>query len=328
MHGQGIDGISGTAGFAVFQTEEASNHGVLFFDQSGVFVPEEHRHKVPIVLRVITPARQDLDHILFAIESLPGVFVGFGPFLGRHARMMDGGVKRIAFVEIGIHPLAALPHFAMVLRTGQWGQHEKRGLVGPDFVHQKTNVVRHLIFAVPRKTDDVSRVHHHSGLVPFFDDISILLDVVLLLTFGLQVLRVNAFHADEDLSTPRLSRQADKILWLAGQIHLHHKRDLNAFLPEFDDGFESLAPEFLPGKIVIGEEIKRYAMLRIVPTQERRDALRTALAHLASLHIDDRAEAASKRTAPRSIRGSESRIGKMLHSLGAGLRQRRRFNID
>ena len=230
---------------------------MLFFDKRGILVPEEQRHEVPIVLWLVTPPRKDLDHVFFAVEGFPRLLVGACPFLGRHTRMFDGGVKRVAFIEIRVHPLAAFSHFAMIVGTRQRRQHEERGLIGSDFVHQKPDVFGHLLFGIPRQADDVARVHDHPGVVPLLDNLAILVNIVLLFAFGLQVFRVDTFHSDEDLSTAGFGRQLNEVLRLAGQIDLHHERDVEAFLPKFDDRFERLAPEFFPGKIIVGEEIER-----------------------------------------------------------------------
>src|SRR4029077_12089093 len=97
------------------------------------------------------------------------------------------------------------------------------------------------------------------SVVPLLYNLAIIIDVILAFSFGLQILRVNAFHSNEDLSAPSFARQADEIFWLAGQIHLHHERDLDAFLAKFYDRFERLTPEFFPGKIVVGEKVERHA---------------------------------------------------------------------
>src|SRR5215510_4163047 len=323
-----IDGKARSPSFSVFQTEKPCDHRVLFFDQSGILIPKKDCHEIPIGLRIVAPARQNLDHVLFAIKGLPGIFVGLGPFLGRHAWMLDRGVKRIAFVKVGIHPFAAVSHFTMFVGAWQRGQHEKGRLIGPDFVHQEPDVFGHLLSVIPRKTDDVTGMHDYPGIMPLSNNLTIFLDVVLFFPFGLQVFRVYTFHSNENLSTTRFGRQLNEVFWLACQVDLHHERDLDAFLSKLDDGFEGFAPKFLPGKIVIGEEVKGNAVLRVISAEERGNAFRAPFAHLPPLHIDDGAKGARKGAAAGSVCGPESRVGEMVHGFWTTFWKRRGLDID
>ncbi len=69
-------------------------------------------------------------------------------------------------------------------------------------------------------------------------------------------------------------------------------------------------------------------MIEIIPAHHGGDALRAALAHFSTLHIDDCAEGARERAAARGIGGGEARIGKVLHRLCAGSWQRRVVDVD
>src|SRR5262245_47680884 len=171
-------------------------------------------------------------------------------------------------------------------------------------------------------------MHHYPGIVPLFDNLTILLDVVLFFSFGLQVFRVYAFHSNENLSTARFGCQLNEVLRLARKVDLHHERDFDTFLSKFDDGFEGLAPKLLPGKIVIGEEVKGNAVLRIISAQQCRYAFRAPFAHLPPLHIDDGAKSARKRAAAGGVCGPESWVGEMTHGFWTGLWKRRGFDID
>ncbi len=93
--------------------------------------------------------------------------------------------------------------------------------------------------------------------MPFLDDGAVFVDFILLLAFGGQVLRVDAFHADEDLSATGFGGQRDEVFRLARQIDLHHEGDVESLIAQLDDFFKGLAPEFFTGEVVVGEKIKR-----------------------------------------------------------------------
>ena len=69
-------------------------------------------------------------------------------------------------------------------------------------------------------------------------------------------------------------------------------------------------------------------MIQIIPPHHGGDALRAALAHLAALDVNDRAESAGKRAAPGSIGSGKTRIGEVFHRFRTGLRQRRVLDVD
>ncbi len=148
------------------------------------------------------------------------------------------------------------------------------------------------------------------------------------LSSAARFLRVDALHADEDLGAAGFGRQGDKVLGLARQVNLHHERDLQAFFAQLDDFLEGLAPELFAGEIIVSEKIKRQAVVEIIAPHHGGDALGAALAHFAPLNVDDRAEAARKRTATRGVRGGEARVGEVLHGFRAGPRQRRVVDVD
>ena len=102
----------------------------------------------------------------------------------------------------------------MIVRAGQRRQHEKRRLVRFDFVLEKTHVLGDLFLGIPGQADDVAGMHQHAGVVPFFDDAAIFFDFILLLAFGREVLRIDAFHADENLSAAGSGRQRDEVFRL------------------------------------------------------------------------------------------------------------------
>ncbi|MNC89154.1 hypothetical protein D3C83_50550 [compost metagenome] len=92
--------------------------------------------------------------------------------------------------------------------------------------------------------------------MPFFDDAAIFLHLVLFLSFGLKVLRIDAFHADENLRATGARRQRHEVLWLSGKIHLHHERDIEALFAQLDNLLEGFAPKLLTGKVIVREKIE------------------------------------------------------------------------
>src|SRR5262249_21741249 len=328
MDRQRIYGEAGAALRAVLEAEESCDQRVLLLDDRRVLIPEVDRDQVPINFRVVAPAREDADHVLLAVERLPRLFVGGGPLLRAHARVMDRRVEGIPLVEIGIHPFAALLHLFVVLRARQRREHEEGGLIGPDCVHEILDVALDTGAVVPREPDDVAGVDDDAGVVPLLDDALILLDFVLRLALGLQVVRVDALHPDEDLRAAGLGGERDEVLRLLRQIDLHHERDFDAFLAQLDNLEEGLAPELFSREIVVGEKVKSHAVLEIVGAQERGDALRATLAHLAPLHVDDRAERAGERAAARGVGGAERRLREVLHRFRAGHGKRRLADVD
>ncbi len=140
--------------------------------------------------------------------------------------------------------------------AGQRSQHEKRRLVGFDFIHQKANVRGDLLGGVPRQPDNVAGVHQYAGVMPFFDNAAIFLDLVLLLSFGLKVLRIDAFHANENLRATGARRQRHEVLWLLGQIHLHHERYVETLFAQLDNFLEGFAPKLFTGKVIVREKIE------------------------------------------------------------------------
>src|SRR5688500_14950217 len=102
----------------------------------------------------------------------------------------------------------------MIVRAGKRSQHEKRSLVGSDLIHEKSDVCIDLFGRIPRQADNISGVYQYARVMPFFDDAAILFNFILLLAFGLEVLRIDAFHADKNLRAAGARRQWHEVLWL------------------------------------------------------------------------------------------------------------------
>ncbi len=214
-------------------------------------------------------------------------------------------MERVAFVEIRIHPFAAFFHLPVIVRAGKRRQHEERGLIRLDSIHEVTDVLRHLLLGVKREADNVSGVHDYAGVVPFLDNRLVLFNVILSFTFGLQVLRIHALHPDKDLRAARFGRQPHEILRLTSEVNLHHESDLDAILFELDNFFEGLTPEFLAGKIIVSKEVEGDSVFAIVAAHHLANTFGAALAHFTTLDIDDGAKRACERTPPGSVSGAE-----------------------
>src|SRR4029077_20873802 len=191
-----------------------------------------------------------------------------------------------------------------------------RGLVRLDHIHQVADILGDLRLGVKRESDDVPGMDHDPGVVPFLDDVSVLFDVILSFAFGLEVLGIDALHADKNLGAAGLGRKPHEILRFTGEIYLHHEVDLDAFLPELDDLLKGLAPELFTGKVIVGKEVEGDPVLAIVHAQQLGDAFGAALAHFTALDVDDGAKGAGKRTAPGRVRGAEGGFGEVAHGLG------------
>src|ERR1044071_9119985 len=145
--------------------------------------------------------------------------------------MPDGGMEGIPLVEIRVHPFTTLFHLAVIVRTGKRRQHKERRLIRLDHIHEIADVSRHLFFGIKRKADDISRMNDYARVVPFVDDLPVLFDTILAFPFGLEVLRVDAFHPDKNLSAAGLPSKPTEIFRLAREVYLDHKRDFDSLIP-------------------------------------------------------------------------------------------------
>ena len=62
-------------------------------------------------------------------------------------------------------------------------------------------------------------------------NVPVLFDLILPFAFGLEVLGIDALHPDKNLGAARFGRKPHEILRLAGEVYLHHERDLDAVFP-------------------------------------------------------------------------------------------------
>ena len=92
---------------------------------------------------------------------------------------------------------------------------------------------------------------------------------------------------------------------------MHDKLDFNPVrVLQPDNGFKDFPPLLVAGKVIIREKVERNPRLPIVLPNSLRDRFRVTHAHLASLHINNRAEATTKGTTTATINGPKLLIGK------------------
>src|SRR5262250_2967372 len=81
-------------------------------------------------------------------------------------------------------------------------------------------------------------------------------------------------------------------------------------LLQLDNRFKDLPPLLVAGKVIVGEKIESDARLPVIRLNSVRNSLRVTHAHLPSLHIDNRAEAATEWTPTATINGAKLFVGK------------------
>src|SRR5262249_36905946 len=102
-----------------------------------------------------------------------------------------------------------------------------------------------------------------------------------------------------------------KILDLIGQdIDLHDKLDFDSVrVLQPDNGFKDFPPLLVACKVIVCEKIERNTGLLIILLDRLRDRFWVTHAHLASLHINDGAEATTKGTTASAINGPKLLVG-------------------
>ena len=91
---------------------------------------------------------------------------------------------------------------------------------------------------------------------------------------------------------------------------MHDKLDFNPVrVLQPDNGFKDFPPLLVAGKVIIREKIECNTRLLIILLDCLRDRFWVTHAHLASLHINNRAEAATKGTTTSTINGPKLLVG-------------------
>ena len=91
---------------------------------------------------------------------------------------------------------------------------------------------------------------------------------------------------------------------------MYHKFDLDTFCSQPDKSLEDLPPLLVTCEVIVREKIKINTRLPVILLDSMRDCFWITHTHLASLHINKRAEAATKGTSPSTINSTKLLIGK------------------
>src|SRR5262245_31498042 len=145
------------------------------------------------------------------------------------------------------------------------------------------------------------------GRMPRINEVAVVCSIILLLISCLQIVIIDALHTNKHLRTACLPGQGNEVLDFVGQdVHLYHKFDLDTlcFLQP-DTSLKDLPPLLVTCKIIIREKIKINTRLPVILLDSLRNRFRLPHTHLASLHINNRAEAATKGAATSTINSAE-----------------------
>ena len=170
------------------------------------------------------------------------------------------------------------------------------------------------------KAEDVAGPGHDMRALPGEQHVAIFPDLVLPLLRAHQRFGIDVLKPDEDGVAAGPRRLLDEARNpVAERVDLQQKADPEALiLAQFDQPVEDRLPVAVAGEIVVGDEEARDA-LRGVGAHDRFHVVRRAVARLAPLHVDDRAEGALERAAAPRV---EARV--VARDLGDhGLRQHR-----
>src|SRR5215475_3141111 len=150
------------------------------------------------------------------------------------------------------------------------------------------------------------------GRMPRINEVAVIGSIILLLISCLQVVIVDALHTNEYLRTACLPRQRNEVLDFVRQdIHLYHKFDLDTFcFLQPDKSLEDLPPLLVTCEVIVREKIKINTRLPVILFDSLRDCFWITHTHLASLHINNRAEATTKGAATSTINRTKLFMGK------------------
>ena len=208
----------------------------------------------------------------------------------------------VVFVHVRVHRDPFEVKDLVILGAGKRGQAKEFEDVERQLLLDDVDVAGDRFGRVGRKTDDEARPGHHLLLSPGLQHDPVLPDLVLPLLRALERLRIDALEPDEHLVAAGPRRLLDEARNLvAERVDLKDELDRNALgLPELDQAVEDRLPVAVAGEIVVGDEIMGDA-LGVVGAHDRLDVVGGAVARLAALDIDDRAEAALERAAAPGV---------------------------
>ncbi len=159
---------------------------------------------------------------------------------------------------------------------------------------------------IGREAEDVAGPGHDLLLAPGLEHLAILPDLVLPLLGAGKRFRIDVLKPDEHRVAARARRLLDEARNAVTQrVDLQQQADLEALvLAQIDQAIEDRLPIAIAGKVVVGDEKFRDALLG-VGADDLFDVVRRPVARLAALHVDDGAERALERAAAPGI---EARI--------------------
>src|SRR2546427_6886219 len=205
-------------------------------------------------------------------------------------------------IELRFHRNALLPEDLMILRTGERSEAEKFDNVERELPLYDRDITPDAVGCIRREAQDVARKRDDALRLPGEQHLAIFGDLVLALLCRGEIVRVDVFQSNEHPGDAGPLRLHDEVFDLvAKRVDLDHQAERNpALLPEFDQAIEDRLPLLVAREIVVGDEEFVYALLPVEP-HEMLDVVGRAVARLAALHIDDRAERALVRTAAARV---------------------------
>src|SRR5208282_2672970 len=178
--------------------------------------------------------------------------------------------------------------------------------VDREFALDYLDVALDALRRVRRKSQDVTGVGQHFRALPCLQHLAILGDPVLALGGTLQTFGIDVLKPDENFSASRALCLLDEVRdFVAHRIDLHDDVDLQVVAAlQLDDAIENRLPVLVAREVVIGDEEAFHALRRVRPNQPL-DIVGAAMARLAPLYVDDRAEAATEGASPARVEASE-----------------------
>ena len=171
----------------------------------------------------------------------------------------------------------------------------------------------------PGKAEDVAGVCERADAVPRLQHRAVLGDVVLAFPRLLQRIGVDALQADEHAVDPGARRLLDEAADLVASVSTW-ATIVNAqalLFAHLDQPVEDRLPVLVAREVVVGDEEVVHA-LREVGAHEALDVVGVARARLASLDVDDRAEAAVERAAAAGVEARPRTAGAATRRRPAG----------
>src|SRR5215467_13242796 len=201
-------------------------------------------------------------------------------------------------IELRFHRNTLLPKDLMILRTGQRSQAEKFDNVERELPLYDRDISPDAVGCIRWEAQDVARKRDDALRLPGEQHLAIFGDLVLALLRRGEIVRVDIFQSNEHPRDAGPLCLRDEVFdFVAKAVDLDHQAERNpALLPEFDQAIEDRLPLLVAREIVVGNE-KFMDPLRPVETHEMLHVVGRAVARLAALYVDDRAERALVRTA-------------------------------